>query len=103
MIVTCLIGWQVYLDHHAPIYEDHDLLVTQIVGPYSWMTRKPNGREVRLDFCKNFEVADLEPAPGYTIETIVAQDRGSCLNLLPANKYLISWKKGPSGWAVKDN
>lgn len=82
------------------VYEDHNLKIVRIVGQYSWLVERSDGAVTRLDFCKNFDVSQLEPQPGYVIETIRAHDQG-CLNIIPASKYLITWKKDSQGWTWK--
>lgn len=104
-ILLLAITYKMYMGRDAT-YEDYNLKLIAVSGPYNWLVQKPDGEQVRLDFCKNYPVAELDPQPGYTIEHIKAEYRG-CLNVLPINKYLITWKKfdsGPlKGFAIKED
>lgn len=96
-ISTLLLGaiaWRMYVGTSE--YEAHDLKFLHETNKYNWLVRRPDGHEMRLQFCQNFDVSQYHPQPGYVIETILAHDRG-CLDILPMDKYLISWKKFKDG------
>ena len=87
-VVLCLIGWQVYLTGHAPVYDygisvpsdKHSYQIVDMNGDQSqWKLRRSDGMEFWLDWCTGpdeYDPKNYEAKVGYTIIRMKYQDKG---------------------------